>query len=186
VSKIRLALVGLGKIARDQHLPSIAADPRFELVAIVSRNADLDGVAHFTTLADLLASDVGVDAVSLCTPPQPRPPLAHLASVLRAGTATGEFHVEDPDAQANLLYATALGALQLVRVGLLHPKGLDQVPRPSHSPPEGVPARRRQTSRHASGLVAAYGVSCGPHAQHNRSSRSVGEQSLHPGPTASN
>ena len=47
-------------------------------------------------------------------------PLAHLATVLRAGTATGEFHVEDPDAQANLLYATALGALQLVRVGLLH------------------------------------------------------------------
>jgi len=79
VSKIRLALVGLGKIARDQHLPAIAADDRFELVAIVSRNADLEGVAHFTTLADLLASDVAVDAVSLCTPPQPRHALAHLA-----------------------------------------------------------------------------------------------------------
>lgn len=79
MSKIRLALVGLGKIARDQHLPAIAADDRFELVAIVSRNADLDGVAHFTTLADLLASDVAVDAVSLCTPPQPRHALAHLA-----------------------------------------------------------------------------------------------------------
>ncbi len=79
ITPIRLALVGLGKIARDQHLPSIAADPRFELVAIVSRNADLDGVAHFTALADLLASDVAVDAVSLCTPPQPRHALAHLA-----------------------------------------------------------------------------------------------------------
>lgn len=76
---VRLALVGLGKIARDQHLPSIAADPRFELVAIVSRNAELDGVAHFTALADLLASDVQVDAVALCTPPQPRHALAHLA-----------------------------------------------------------------------------------------------------------
>ena len=79
VTPIRLALVGLGKIARDQHLPSIAADPRFELVAIVSRNAELDGIAHFTALADLLASDVAVDAVSLCTPPQPRHALAHLA-----------------------------------------------------------------------------------------------------------
>jgi D-galactose 1-dehydrogenase len=79
VTPIRLALVGLGKIARDQHLPAIAADDRFELVAVVSRNADLDGVAHFTTLADLLASDVTVDAVSLCTPPQPRHALAHLA-----------------------------------------------------------------------------------------------------------
>jgi len=79
VIPIRLALVGLGKIARDQHLPSIAADPRFELVAVVSRNAELDGVAHFTALADLLASDVAVDAVALCTPPQPRHALAHLA-----------------------------------------------------------------------------------------------------------
>jgi D-galactose 1-dehydrogenase len=79
VSPIRLALVGLGKIARDQHLPAIAADDRFELTAIVSRNADLDGVAHFTTLAELLASDVEVDAVALCTPPQPRHALAHLA-----------------------------------------------------------------------------------------------------------
>jgi D-galactose 1-dehydrogenase len=79
VTPIRLALVGLGKIARDQHLPSIAADPRFELVAIVSRNAELDGVAHFTALADLLTSDVTVDAVALCTPPQPRHALAHLA-----------------------------------------------------------------------------------------------------------
>jgi D-galactose 1-dehydrogenase len=79
LAPIRLALVGLGKIARDQHLPAISADERFELAAIVSRNADLDGVAHFTTLADLLASDVEVDAVSLCTPPQPRHVLAHLA-----------------------------------------------------------------------------------------------------------
>lgn len=79
MTPIRLALVGLGKIARDQHLPSIAADPRFELVAIVSRNAELDSVAHFTALADLLASDVAVDAVALCTPPQPRHALAHLA-----------------------------------------------------------------------------------------------------------
>jgi len=45
VSKIRLALVGLGKIARDQHLPAIAADGRFELVAAASRSAALDGVA---------------------------------------------------------------------------------------------------------------------------------------------
>ncbi|WP_354072710.1 Gfo/Idh/MocA family oxidoreductase [Caulobacter sp. 1776] len=79
VTPIRLALVGLGKIARDQHLPSIAADPRFELVAVVSRNAELDKVAHFTALADLLASDVAVDAIALCTPPQPRHALAHLA-----------------------------------------------------------------------------------------------------------
>ncbi len=81
MTPIRLALVGLGKIARDQHLPAIAADPRFELVAVVSRNAELDGVAHFSTLDALLADGIGVDAVALCTPPQPRHALARMALV---------------------------------------------------------------------------------------------------------
>lgn len=81
MTPIRLALVGLGKIARDQHLPAIAADPRFALVAVVSRNAELDGVAHFSTLDALLADGIGVDAVALCTPPQPRHALARMALV---------------------------------------------------------------------------------------------------------
>ncbi len=79
MSPVRLALVGLGKIARDQHLPAIAATPGIELAAIASRNASLDGVPHFTTLEALLASDVGVDAVALCTPPQGRREQAELA-----------------------------------------------------------------------------------------------------------
>lgn len=41
---IRLAIVGLGKIARDQHIPAIAATPGIELVAIAS----LDGIALCT------------------------------------------------------------------------------------------------------------------------------------------
>ncbi|TCK28381.1 galactose 1-dehydrogenase [Ancylobacter aquaticus] len=79
MSPIRLALVGLGKIARDQHLPAIAATDGIELVAVASRNAALDGVAHFATLADLLASREAFDAVALCTPPQGRHDLAALA-----------------------------------------------------------------------------------------------------------
>ncbi|MBS9477145.1 Gfo/Idh/MocA family protein [Ancylobacter radicis] len=79
MSPIRLALVGLGKIARDQHLPAIAATEGIELVAIASRNAALDGLPHFTTLEALLASDVAFDAVALCTPPQGRREQAALA-----------------------------------------------------------------------------------------------------------
>ena len=79
MNPIRVAIVGLGKIARDQHLPAIAADPRFELAAVVSRNAELDAAPHFATLADLLADGLAVDAVALCTPPQPRHALAHMA-----------------------------------------------------------------------------------------------------------
>lgn len=69
---IRLALVGLGKIARDQHLPAIAATPGIELVAVASRNARLDGVDGFATVEELLADVADVDAVALCTPPMPR------------------------------------------------------------------------------------------------------------------
>jgi D-galactose 1-dehydrogenase len=82
MTPIRLAIVGLGKIARDQHLPSIAATPGIELVAVASRNAELDGVASFATLADLLDGVPDLDAVALCTPPQVRREQAALALAL--------------------------------------------------------------------------------------------------------
>lgn len=72
MAPIRLAIVGLGKIARDQHLGAIKATDGIELVAVASRHAELDGVRCFHEIGDLLASDVEVDAVSLCTPPQGR------------------------------------------------------------------------------------------------------------------
>lgn len=72
MSAVRLAIVGLGKIARDQHIPAIAATPGIELVAIASRNASVEGLPSFETIDDLIAAGVGVDAVALCTPPQGR------------------------------------------------------------------------------------------------------------------
>ncbi|QEL22481.1 Gfo/Idh/MocA family oxidoreductase [Bosea sp. F3-2] len=69
MSPIRLALVGLGKIARDQHLPAIAATPEIELVAVASRNARLAGVDCFRSIEELLAEVSDIDAVALCTPP---------------------------------------------------------------------------------------------------------------------
>ena len=66
---IRLALVGIGKIARDQHLPAIAADAGFTLAAAVSRHASVDGVPNFTTIDMLAESGLDIDAVALCMPP---------------------------------------------------------------------------------------------------------------------
>ena len=67
----------MGKIARDQHLPSIAANPDFELAATVSPNgAGVEGVPHYLSLHALLADGPDVDAVALCTPPQVRYDLA--------------------------------------------------------------------------------------------------------------
>lgn len=83
MSAIRLAIVGLGKIARDQHLPAIAGTPGIELSAVASRNAALDGVPRFATLEELLADGPEIDAVALCTPPQVR--RAQAATALKAG-----------------------------------------------------------------------------------------------------
>jgi D-galactose 1-dehydrogenase len=83
VTIIRLAIVGLGKIARDQHVPAIAGTEQIELAAVASRNASIAGIAHFATLDELLVAAPDIDAVALCTPPHVR----HLqaAAALRAG-----------------------------------------------------------------------------------------------------
>src|SRR4051812_47677595 len=72
MASIRLGIVGLGKIARDQHLGAIEATDGIHLVAVASRHAQLDGVDCFSEIGDMLASGVEIDAVSLCTPPQGR------------------------------------------------------------------------------------------------------------------
>lgn len=77
---IRLAIVGLGKIARDQHHPAIAGNAGFDLVATVSPDAPgLPGVPHFADFDSLLAHGPAIDAVALCTPPQVRHDLAAAA-----------------------------------------------------------------------------------------------------------
>lgn len=70
---ISIAVLGVGKIARDQHFPSIAGNPDFVLAATVSRSAtDLPDVPHFSDLEALIERGPPVDAVALCTPPQVR------------------------------------------------------------------------------------------------------------------
>jgi D-galactose 1-dehydrogenase len=83
VTVIRLAIVGLGKIARDQHVSAISVTDGIELAAVASRNASIDGIAHFATLDELLAAAPDIHAVALCTPPQVRH--AQAAAALKAG-----------------------------------------------------------------------------------------------------
>jgi D-galactose 1-dehydrogenase len=83
VTVIRVAIVGLGKIARDQHISAIAETAGIELAAIVSRNASINGIKHFATLDELLDRVRDIDAVALCTPPQGRQ--AQAAAALKAG-----------------------------------------------------------------------------------------------------
>ncbi len=70
--KVPVALVGIGKIARDQHIPSIARSETFTLAASVSRNASVDGVENYTAIEEMLAARPDIPVVSLAIPPQPR------------------------------------------------------------------------------------------------------------------
>ncbi|HET9811900.1 MAG TPA: Gfo/Idh/MocA family oxidoreductase [Sphingomicrobium sp.] len=68
---IRIAIIGFGKIATDQHLPSIEANPRLQIAASSSRSGKGPAPA-FTDWRELIRSVEGLDAVAITTPPKPR------------------------------------------------------------------------------------------------------------------
>ena len=80
---MNVALVGIGKIAVDQHVPALAASPDWELAATVSRSGTVDGVESFTDIATMLAARPDIGMVSLALPPVPR--FAYAEAALRAG-----------------------------------------------------------------------------------------------------
>jgi predicted dehydrogenase len=65
-------MIGIGKIARDQHVPALAGNTRFALAATVSRRETLHSVAIFPDVITIIAADPSVTAASLCTPPSAR------------------------------------------------------------------------------------------------------------------
>ena len=83
MTALRVAIVGLGKIARDQHIPAIAATEGVRLVATASPYDSLPGLPHFASLDELLRDGPPFDAVAVCTPPQVRSRQA--AAALAAG-----------------------------------------------------------------------------------------------------
>jgi len=71
MTPIRIAIIGYGKIAADQHLPSISGNSRFELAATSSRSGE--GIEPvFTDWRELLKRVEGLEAVAITTPPGPR------------------------------------------------------------------------------------------------------------------
>jgi predicted dehydrogenase len=86
-------LLGVGKIARDQHIPALAANPRFELAACASRNATVEGTRNFTDLEAMLSGVPDLHCISICTPPQ-----AHFDAALIALRAGKHVMLEKPPA----------------------------------------------------------------------------------------
>jgi D-galactose 1-dehydrogenase len=83
MARMKVALVGIGKIARDQHVPALAASVDWELAATVSRSGTVEGVEAFTDFAAMLEKRPDIGMVSLCMPPMPR--FAYAEAALRAG-----------------------------------------------------------------------------------------------------
>lgn len=76
---MKIALVGIGKIALDQHVPAIATSTDWDLAATVSRKGSVDGVQSFTDFYAFLTGRPDVTVVSLCMPPVPRHAYAEAA-----------------------------------------------------------------------------------------------------------
>src|SRR5882724_3386206 len=80
MKKHRIGLIGLGKIAQDQHLPVIAKNSSFELAAVSSQRGLTVGKSlAFRDHAELLARTPDLEAVAVCTPPQARHAIARAA-----------------------------------------------------------------------------------------------------------
>ncbi len=68
---LKIAIIGFGKIAADQHVPSIAGNERLELVATSSRS-NAGPQPSFTDWRQLLREVEGLEAAAITTPPSVR------------------------------------------------------------------------------------------------------------------
>ena len=97
---IRIAIIGFGKIAADQHVPSIMAGPRFKLAASSSRSGN-GPQPVFTDWRELIRSVEGLEAVAITTPPAPRYEIARecilkgLHCLLEKPPTTGLAEIQD-------------------------------------------------------------------------------------------
>jgi predicted dehydrogenase len=104
-SALKIGLVGLGKIAVDQHIPAIRGNQGLELVAGCSPASAPEGVLRYPDMGTMLAAHPEIQAVAICTPPQVRHKLA--CEAIAAGK---HVFLEKPPA-ATLGEAAAIAAM---------------------------------------------------------------------------
>ncbi len=115
MAMFRVGLIGIGKVARDQHIPVLSANPHFELVACTSRNNRVETVANFSTVEEMLAACPQLDAVVVCSPPQ-----VHYEAAKRALLAGKHVFMEKPPC------ATTAELGRLTQLARIHKRTLFQ------------------------------------------------------------
>lgn len=76
---LTIGIVGLGKIARDQHVPAIRQSDRLALLCTADPAGGLPAVTHYPNIEALLSATEIPRAIAICTPPQIRCSIARLA-----------------------------------------------------------------------------------------------------------
>lgn len=74
-----VGIVGVGKVARDEHIPALNRSPDFVLLGIAGGSSKPEGLAGFATIEEMLDGLPGLEAVAICTPPQAHYDAARLA-----------------------------------------------------------------------------------------------------------
>lgn len=69
---VRVGIAGVGKIACEQHIPAIRANPFFEIRACTHCTSAVDEIPNHASVEAMLAAHPELDAVSVCSPPQAR------------------------------------------------------------------------------------------------------------------
>jgi D-galactose 1-dehydrogenase len=106
---IRLALVGLGKVAQDQHLPTIAASSQFQLVCGASLDGRCPEGMTYASVTAMLEAEPAIQAVALCQPPQAR------FEAARAALAAGKHVLLEKPPCATVSELLALKEMALER-----------------------------------------------------------------------
>lgn len=79
MSDVTIGLVGVGKIARCQHLPALVATPNCHLIATADPHASWPDVPAYGTLEAMLDAHPDISAVAICTPTHLRHSQARIA-----------------------------------------------------------------------------------------------------------
>lgn len=87
---LRIGIEGVGKIASEEHIPAIVANPSYRLVATANGRHPDGTVPHYPTIDAMLDAEA-LDAVVICSPPQ-----AHYVSARRALAHGAHVLLEKP------------------------------------------------------------------------------------------
>lgn len=105
MTPVPIGIVGFGKIARDQHVPAIAASCEFELVALADPAEGSGPLPAYRTLSAMLAAHPEIAAISLCMPPRFR------AAAAREAIAAGRHVLLEKPPCTSLAEASELEML---------------------------------------------------------------------------